>query len=135
MIINDDENHRHHYYDSHNCYNIIMTDIILSNHPLIHCYRWHLESSVNGTREVNASCADSRVQSAVRTMNPGCWDKCGAQADNATAFCPVSCLFDTILGNQSEGRDPLTKEQIVAPYLDAFKPFVEGGCPSPRGWP
>ena len=98
-------------------------------------FRWLLESSVNGTREVNASCADERVQAAVRKTNPKCWDKCGAQANNATAFCPVSCLFDTILGNKSEGRAPLTKEEIVSPYLGAFRPVAEGGCPSPRGWP
>lgn len=96
---------------------------------------WRLQSSVNGTREVNASCADERVQAAVRRMNPHCWDKCGAQANNATAFCPVSCLFDTILGNRSEGRAPLTKEQVVKPYLEAFRAPAEGGCPSPRGWP
>lgn len=96
---------------------------------------WRLESSTNGTREVNASCADGRVQAALRSKNEACWDTCGAQADNVTALCPVSCLFKTIMGNTTEGRVPMSKAQVVQPFVNAFAPHAQGGCPSPRGWP
>ena len=48
-----------------------------------------------------AHSADGRVQQALRKRRPECWAACGDQADNVTALCPVSCLFETMLGNHS----------------------------------
>jgi|EP01047_Picozoa_sp_COSAG01_P066203 hypothetical protein len=42
---------------------------------------WTLKSPLKGERQVNASCADTRVLEALKTKNPSCWDACGDQAD------------------------------------------------------
>ena len=57
------------------------------------------------------------------------WQACGADKDNATSLCSVSCLFTTMLGNATLGTKPLTKEQVVQPFIDAFELESEGGCP------
>ena len=58
-----------------------------------------------------------------------CGQACGADKDNATSLCSVSCLFTTMLGNATLGTKPLTKEQVVQPFIDAFELESEGGCP------
>jgi hypothetical protein len=82
-----------------------------------------------GQRMINASCADGRVTGALRKKNPSCWQACGADADNSTSLCSVSCLFTTMLGNETLGTKPLTKEAVVQPFVDAFLPASQGGCP------
>ena len=47
---------------------------------------WRLHSPAKGDREINASCADERVQQALRKRRPKCWAACGDQADNVTAL-------------------------------------------------
>ena len=91
---------------------------------------WRLVSPPEGDRDVNASCVDDRVQSSLRKHNPSCWEKC-ADPDNATALCPVSCLFETMIGDKEHGRKPLTKAQVVAPFVAAFD-APPAGCANPR---
>ena len=91
---------------------------------------WRLVSPENGERAVNASCVDDRVQSSLRRKNEACWAAC-AQPDNATALCPVSCLFETMIGNPTTGRKPLTKEEVVSPFEAAFDDPSQGGCADP----
>jgi hypothetical protein len=57
-------------------------------------------------------------------------EKCGDQGDNATALCPVSCLFETMIGDKKEGRAPLTKDEVVAPFVIACLP-AQQPYPSP----
>lgn len=126
---------------------------------------WKLHSPEQGTRVVNASCADGewntstarkpcqlslgvcdhcagqvigsmafagRVVAAVRSRHPSCWAGCPvAEQENATAPCPVHCLFNIILGNASMGLKPMTKEELIAPFEAAFAPEQQGGCPDP----
>lgn len=91
---------------------------------------WRLRSPTAGAAVVNATCADNRVNAGIRKMNTGCWDACGADADNVTSYCAVKCLFETILGNTTSGKKP-TKEEVIAPFVDAFSPASEGGCGPP----
>jgi hypothetical protein len=91
---------------------------------------WRLKSPLRGDREINASCADERVQQALRRRRPECWAQCGAQANNVTALCPVMCLFSTMLGNRTANIPPMEKNDVVQPFVDAFKPVAEGGCPA-----
>jgi hypothetical protein len=93
---------------------------------------WRLKSPLRGDREINASCADERVQQALRRRRPECWAQCGAQANNVTALCPVMCLFSTMLGNRTANIPPMEKNDVVQPFVDAFKPVAEGGCPDAR---
>ena len=72
---------------------------------------WRLVSPENGERAVNASCIDERVQSSLKSKNPACWKAC-EQPDNATAKCPVSCLFETMIGDPTSGRKALTKQEV-----------------------
>jgi hypothetical protein len=43
--------------------------------------------------------------------------------------CPVSCLFETIVGDPTTGRAALTKEEVVEPFTAAFDAAAAGGCP------
>jgi hypothetical protein len=70
------------------------------------------------------------VNAGLKALNPPCWEACGPDADNVTSLCAVSCLFTTLLGNTSSGVRP-TREGIVQPFADAFKPLAEGGCGDP----
>ena len=88
---------------------------------------WRLVSPERGERAVNASCVDDRVQSSLRQKNEECFKAC-SQPDNATAQCPVSCLFETMIGDPATGRKPLTKEEVVAPFEAAFDEPAAGGC-------
>ena len=51
-----------------------------------------------------------------------------------TALCPVSCLFETMLGNATAVPPvpAMAKEEVVQPFMDSFKPVGEGGCPDAR---
>jgi len=80
-------------------------------------------------RTVNASCVDDHVVAAVQAYQPECWEGCALPANRTTA-CFLSCLFETILGNSTAGIKPLTKQQVVQPFLDAFRTEQDGGCPA-----
>jgi hypothetical protein len=51
------------------------------------------------------------------------------ERENATAPCPVHCLFNVVLGNASMGLKPMTRQELVAPFEAAFAPMQQGGCP------
>jgi hypothetical protein len=70
------------------------------------------------------------VQSSLRQKNEACWKAC-AQPENATAECPVQCLFETILGDPTTGRKALTKDEVVGPFVAAFDDPSKGGCADP----
>ena len=103
--------------------------MFVSQDPTEDCW-WRLRSPISGAAVVNATCADGRVNAGVRALNPGCWTDCGADSDNATSYCAVKCLFETMLGNTTSGKKP-TKGEVVAPFVDAFKPAAAGGCGPP----
>ena len=90
---------------------------------------WKLNSPVRGEVVVNASCVDGRVTKHVRSKHPECWAACGDQADNSSSLCPTSCVFNTILGNASLGFQPMTREEVLKPFEDAFLDPAAGGCP------
>merc|ERR1712166_775472 len=72
--------------------------------------------------KLHASRADGKILAATRQRNPGCWEGCGHQANNASALCPVRCLFKTMLeGNTSAGIAAMTQQEVVQPFLSAFK--------------
>ena len=48
-------------------------------------------------RNVNASCVNDRMVSAVINTRPGCWQGC-PQPHNATSACWITCLFETLVG-------------------------------------
>lgn len=79
-------------------------------------------------RTVNSTCVDDHVISSVRRRNPGCWQAC-PHPGNRTTACYLDCLFTTILGNSSRGVMPMKREQVVDPFVAAFRPEAEGGCP------
>ena len=79
---------------------------------------------VKQLRNVNASCVSQRVIAAVREHGGACFAACGPDVNNVTSPCFIDCLFGTLSGN-------MTKEQIVAPFEQAFSeedPSL-GGCP------
>ena len=93
-------------------------------------WRRRANSPAKGKRMINATCADNRVTAALRQKNPSCWEACGPEdAANSTSLCSVSCLFTTMLGNETLGTKPMTKTAVVQPFIDAFKPESQGGCP------
>ena len=79
-------------------------------------------------RTVNASCVDDRVVSTVRARRPTCWEGCPFPK-NRTTSCYLDCLFQTLVGNASQGIDPMPREAIVAPFRESFLPVSKGGCP------
>lgn len=89
-----------------------------------HCW-WRLAET---HRTVNSTCVDDRVATSVQKRRPQCWEGC-PQPSNRTSACYLDCLFETILGNATLGIPPLTKDQVVAPFAEAFKSDAEGGCP------
>lgn len=82
-------------------------------------------------RTVDQSCVDNRVVQAVKTKRgQGCWQRChGKDAGNITSACWLHCFFDTMLGTNL--TKPLTADEIAAPFIGAFLPVAEGGCPPP----
>ena len=50
---------------------------------------------------------------------------------SVTALCPVSCLFTTMLGNKTAGVPGLSKQEVIAPFVNAFADPEQGGCPDP----
>eukprot|EP00658_Telonema_sp_P-2_P061336 TRINITY_DN50042_c0_g1_i1.p1 TRINITY_DN50042_c0_g1~~TRINITY_DN50042_c0_g1_i1.p1 ORF type:complete len:396 (-),score=75.78 TRINITY_DN50042_c0_g1_i1:425-1612(-) len=79
-------------------------------------------------RTVNSTCVDDRVIEAVRSERPGCWGGC-PQPHNRTTACWLDCLFETMLGNASAGVPAMDRNQLVSPFLAAFLPPEQGGCP------
>ena len=79
-------------------------------------------------RTVNASCVDDRVVASVEARRPKCWSNCPAPK-NRTTSCYLDCLFQTLVGNESQGIDPMSSEEIAAPFRKAFLAVEKGGCP------
>eukprot|EP00040_Diaphanoeca_grandis_P040022 m.260964 g.260964 ORF g.260964 m.260964 type:complete len:572 (+) comp40978_c0_seq1:110-1825(+) len=83
-------------------------------------------------RTVNASCVDGNVVKAVEARRPACWQNCtGVDATNSSSACFLSCLYETLLGNKTTGLKPMSREEIVAPFLHSFESadVHNGGCP------
>merc|ERR1712086_53358 len=80
-------------------------------------------------RTVNASCVDDHVVAAVQKHRPECWRSCD-QPTNRSSACFLTCLFETILGNSTNGVKPLNRQDVVQPFADAFKTEQQGGCPA-----
>ena len=55
---------------------------------------------------------------------------------NVTGCWTLCCFYQTLLGRQPlppfariAGAEPTAAAQLVGPFLNAFKPEGEGGCP------
>lgn len=81
-------------------------------------------------RTVNQSCVDNAVIQAVQKRRPECWRNCpGNTGVNVTQPCYLDCLFTTILGNSTQGVEPMDAEDITAAFKRAFAAIEHGGCP------
>lgn len=89
-----------------------------------HCW-WRLAET---HRTVNASCVDDHMVASVQKHRPQCWEAC-PQPSNRSSACYLECLFDTMIGNETKGIPALSKQQVTAPFVQAFKTEEEGGCP------
>merc|ERR1711957_303407 len=87
---------------------------------------WRLAAT---QRTVNATCVDNAVISSVQKRRPDCWKAC-PQPTNQSSACWLECLFDTMVGNETKGIAALTKEEITAPFAQAFMDEKDGGCPA-----
>ena len=81
------------------------------------------------SRNVNSTCVNNHVIEGVRKLRPECWSAC-PQPNNMTSTCWIQCLFETLAGNATKGIAPMTKEQVVAPFLQSFASDdpAKGGC-------
>jgi len=92
----------------------------------VNCW-WRLAET---HRTVNSTCVDDRIVAAVQKRRPECWEVC-PQPTNRSSACYLSCLFETMLGNATQGLKPMTKIELVEPFVTAFRaPVHEGGCPA-----
>ena len=48
-------------------------------------------------KQVNKTCADKILWSAIRTKNPDCFNGC-AQPTNTTTDCNIECFYATLIG-------------------------------------
>ena len=76
---------------------------------------------VRQVRNVNASCVSDRIVQAVTDHNPQCFAGCSAPPQRSSP-CFISCLFDTLVGSGavSEGSGGMSKQEVLAPFLQAF---------------
>jgi len=84
-------------------------------------------------RTVNQTCVDNNVIKSVQAVRPDCWTECpDNQGKNVSSACFLKCLFNTMLGNSTEGVKPMTKAAIVHPFTQSFKSSdpAKGGCVS-----
>lgn len=93
---------------------------------------WKLIETV---KQVNKSCADDIIFSAITTKNPGCFSGC-PQPTNRTSTCVIGCWYDTVVGPNSGstlisndslpiGPTILTRDELQEIYDE---PFLK--CPS-----
>ena len=81
-------------------------------------------------RTVNQSCVDNSVIQAVQQRRPECWRNCpGNTGQNISQPCYLDCLFTTILGNATQGVEPMAADEITAAFRRAFASTEDGGCP------
>jgi len=82
-------------------------------------------------RTVNQTCVDGNVITAVQSKRPDCWTECpDNQGTNITSACFLTCLFETLLGNSTTGIKPMTRDEIMDPFVKSFesKDHANGGC-------
>lgn len=48
-------------------------------------------------KQVNKTCADNILWTAIRTKNPDCFNGC-AQPTNTTTDCNIECFYATLIG-------------------------------------
>jgi hypothetical protein len=95
---------------------------------------WRLLSPVAGDAVVNASCANNRIFAALQLKHPECWRACGGGSGHASGHgrgseCEVSCVFNTMLGNDTLGWQAMDTAEIIKPFVHAFDDPAQGGCP------
>jgi hypothetical protein len=85
-------------------------------------------------RRVNETCVSNNVITAAlkHGQKSGCLQSC-PQPTNRSSACWANCLFDSLVGSPAmtkAGIAPMTKAQIVAPFLASFGSSDphQGGC-------
>lgn len=84
-------------------------------------------------RTVNQTCVDGNVIASVQARRPDCWTACPSnQGTNISSACFLTCLFETLLGNSTTGLKPMSRQEIIAPFVKSFdsEDRAQGGCPS-----
>ena len=74
---------------------------------------------------------DKIDQQVIRTGQP-CFDHCGPSGTDRTSDCYAQCYFTTLLGNRSQGVQPMPAGDVLGIFADAFasEDASKGGCPS-----
>jgi hypothetical protein len=88
---------------------------------------------------VNASCVRNRLFDAIKKHNKACFTGC-PQPTNMSSPCWADCLLNTITGTKKSSNSslsvlpsavpPMTRQQLVRPFLAAFDKESDGGCPA-----
>ena len=81
-------------------------------------------------RNANASCVRRNFLAAIAEHNPGCYGRC-AQPGNTSDPCYVECMLDSIVGTPDSAVTPMTRAELVEPYVRSFRSTDpgKGGCP------
>ena len=70
----------------------------------------------------------AKALQAVQAKRPACWSGC-PQPTNRSSTCFLDCLFQTILGNETQKLQPMAPKEIAAAFEGAFRSGEKGGCP------
>jgi hypothetical protein len=80
-------------------------------------------------RNANATCVRTNFLGAIQQRNQPCYQAC-PQPNNVSSTCYVQCMLATIDGTGSaSAHGPMSRVELVAPYLQSFQPVAKGGCP------
>merc|ERR1719201_2987635 len=80
-------------------------------------------------RNVNTTCVHTHVLNATYKLRPKCFEACPDPKRSIYSVCPLSCMLETLVGNVTSGVPGMDKNDILKPFLDAFKDEKQGGCP------
>jgi hypothetical protein len=88
---------------------------------------WRL---VETRKYANATCVDSKADSAVEKHGSRCFDKC-PQPLNHTTDCYLDCYRNTLMGDASQNITAIKPEAIIEPWKKALAEDDPdaGGCP------
>lgn len=75
---------------------------------------------------VNASCLANILFAVIKEANPSCFAQCGPGADRGDQ-CFMSCVVETVLGNQATGTGGINVQNMVTAWESAF---TGGKCPA-----
>ena len=89
-----------------------------------------------GQRNTFLRFSPQAIHKAVEDHGAACFAKCGPSPTTNVTDCWTLCFYQTLLGRQPlppfakiDGAEPMAAAQLVGPFLNAFKPEGEGGCP------